>query len=245
MTSSAANPSEAGPAARRIDRALRALRISGRRLVRHNGRWQVRADSQRWPVITLRREDVERLRADGRLAAAEGGGYILAAAAVEEMTAADPEETPRAGPWIYAPAGRRGRPHGFAGLALRAQNGEGPLTLRQASAGLKLIADAEQAGRDPTLTMNWDAGPVDKRRRDGRQPYRTGAARKADTRIRCARDALGEAFALAWSACIEQFPLSRLERRHRLPAHGAAAALAEALEKLAHVYDGSAPRARG
>jgi hypothetical protein len=227
-------------ATQHIQRVLRALRISGRRLVKRNDRWQVRVDGRRWPTIDVPSEEVELLLADGMLVAAGSGGFVLTAAAVEEVTAADPEEAPRAGPWIYATAGRRGAPHGFAGLAFRAERGEGPLTLRQALAGLKLVADAEQAGRDSTITMNWEAGPVDKRRRGGHASRRLRAAQAADRRLRRAREVLGADFTLLWRACVEQVPLSRLSRGHRLSVRAVPAALAAALVRLADFYDGAA-----
>jgi hypothetical protein len=225
-----------------LRRALRALRVSGRRLVQRNGRWEIRADARSRRVAMVKEEAVALLLADGKLAPADGGGHVLTAAAVEEVTASDAEAPPSAGPWILAVAGRRRRAagRGFAGLTQRVLAEDGPLTLRQAAAGLKLIADAEQSGRDSGLTMNWDAGPVDRRRRSGRGPARLRAARQAEQRIRRARARLGEpAFALVWSACIDQVPLSRLEQCYRLPAKGAAGALAGALEKLAEVYDRS------
>jgi hypothetical protein len=188
-------------------------------------------------------QDVAVLLADGKLAPARGGGYVLTAAAVEEVTAADTEAPPSAGPWIFAVAGRSrpGRVRGFAGLARRALTQDGLLTLRQVTAGLKLVADAEQSGRDPGLTMNWDAGPADRQRRSGRGPVRLRAARQSEQRIRRARAALGEpAFALVWSACIEEAPFSYLEQRYRLPPNGGARALAKALERLADLYDGDA-----
>jgi hypothetical protein len=230
----------------RLDRALRALRVSGRRLVQRKGRWEIRADGRSAPVAVIKDQAVALLLADGKLAPAEGGGYVLTAAAVEEVTAADAEAAPSAGPWIFTVAGRprRGASRGFAGLAKRVLAHEGPLTLRQATAGLKLIADAEQSGRDFGLTMNWDARPVDRRRSssssNGKGPARLRAARQAERRIRRARARLGDQkFALLWSACIDQDSLSRLEQCHRLPRHGAAGALAEALELLAAVYDGN------
>jgi hypothetical protein len=224
----------------RIDRILRAMRLSGRRLVCSNGKWRVRADQRRWLAIDVPPEDAQLLLADGKLAPAQGGGYVLTAAAVEEIAAADASEPPCAGPWIHVVTGTRRRTaaRGFRGLAIRAEAGLGPLTRRQAVAGLKLIADAEQAGRNPSLTMNWDAGPADKQRRDGRMPWRMRVVRKADARVRRARETLGDAFGLVWSACVDQLPLARLERRHELPAREGAAALAAALEKLANLYDG-------
>jgi len=91
--------------------------------------------------------------------------------------------------------------------------------------------------------MNWDAGPVDKQRRAGRALVRPPAARKAEQRIRRIGAALGEpTLTFLWSACVEQVPFARLERRLGLRRNSAAQALAAALEKLAEAYDGSGSR---
>lgn len=230
-------------AARRIDRAIRSLRISGRRLMTDRGCWSVRHDGRRRPMAKLLPADVDLLLSDEMIIEAEGGGYILSAAAVEEVTAAEAEApAPRAGSWIYSTANARHTREGgsgFAGLAARAKAGEGPLSVRQAAAGLRLVADVELAGRSGALTMNWDAGPVDKQRRCGRPGGLSRAARAAERRIAAIAAALEKRiFELVWAGCVEQLHLIKLERRFHLKPRSGASALADALEKLAAVYDG-------
>jgi hypothetical protein len=124
-------------------------------------------------------------------------------------------------------------------MAIRAKSGEGPLTLRQATAGLRLIEDAEQASRDPYLTMNWDAAPADKIRRSAGAGGLLRAVRRSQLRIHRLKTALGEpAFALVWSACIQRLPIRVLERRHHLARRAGPGALAEVLERVASAYDG-------
>ena len=232
-------------AERRIDRALRALRVSGRRLMEQGGDWCVRRDGRKRPIAKLTPEDVECLLAQDMLIAAEGGGYVLTAAAVEEVTAAEVETPVEAGPWIFESAGyKRSRTPrssgtGFLYLAELAREGRGPLTLRQAMAGLKFVADVEQAGRDPALSMNWNAVPADKQRRLPKSGGPPRAAREAEKRLRRVRVLLGVAnHALVWNACVEHMYLNELEKRLDLPPRSAGAALAAALETLADVYDG-------
>lgn len=235
---------EAASAERRIDRALRALRVSGRRLMRQGGDWSVRRDGRQRPIARLTPEDVECLLAQGMLAPAEGGGYVLTAAAVEEVTAAEAETPVEAGPWIFETAGRRSARAsriggtGFIHLAEQAREGAGVLTLRQAAAGLKYIADVEQAGRSPGLTMNWHAIPSDRQRRLPKHGAPPRSALEAQRRLRRIRSLLGKRdHSLVWNACVEHMHLNELEERFGLPPRSAGVELAAALETLAEVYE--------
>jgi hypothetical protein len=224
----------------RLARLMRTLSISGRRLVECADGWRVvsRGDRRSPAWLTASADDVDRLRREGRIVSSPAG-YVLAE---ERAPAPAPEAQPAAGPWVFQAAGvmvsNLGGP-GFAGLAMKARRGKGSLTLRQAMAGLRLIEDAEQAGRDPMLTMNWDAVPADKQVRSGGAGGRWSNARRAATRIAKVQAALGEcAFEIAYAACVLRIPLRTIERRFSLPRLGARKALAAALEKAADVYDG-------
>lgn len=191
-------------------------------------------------VLQLTQQEVERLKADKLIVPAASGGYVLAPD--NQVEARDPDAQPAAGPWIFNAAGVAASNlagPGFAGMALRAQLGEGPLTLRQAAAGVRLVEDVEQAARNPSLTMNWDAAPADKTRRSGVSGGRIHPARRAQLRIDKVKSALGEgAFALVYSACIRRLPTRELERRHGLARRAGHKALAAALETVAEIYDG-------
>jgi hypothetical protein len=221
---------------------VRVLGVTGRRLLEHNGGWGVfvRGDRRRRPLMLLQPEDVEKLTADGLIVASPSGGYVLAPDNQVELR--QPDAQPAAGPWLFEAAGIRSARTGggsFARLALQATGGHGPLSLRQAMAGLKLVEDVEQAARVASLTMNWDAAPADKNRRSGAPGGRSRAARAAQVRINDVKAALGEAeFAFVYSACIQREPLRGLERRYDMARKAGVKALGAALEKIAEVYDG-------
>ncbi|MDP3738624.1 MAG: DUF6456 domain-containing protein [Hyphomonadaceae bacterium] len=232
------------PWAQRAARIERVLGVSGRRLVESAEGWVVIAntDKRRRPVLRLAAEEAVRLVADGKVVPARrGGGYVSAAPAVSDGSS---PETPAAGPWLFAAAGigkAQAKGRDFAALALAAFAGNGPLSMRQASAGLKLIEDAEQASRDPALTMNWEAGPVDRQRRSGGAPAGPRAAVAAGRRLMRIRDAMresGPVFPIVWAACVQQAPLLALRRRFDLKKEAVVEALGDALEKLADAYDG-------
>lgn len=230
------------PWAQRVARIERVLGVSGRRLLESAEGWVVLAnmDKRRRPVLRLAADEAARLIADGKVVAARrGGGYVSAAS----RTAECPGDAV-AGPWLFAAAGiskSKSKGRGFAALAVAAFAGNGPLSMRQASAGLKLVEDAEQASRDPGLTMNWDAGAVDKQRRSGGAPVGPRVAMAAGRRLVRVRSAMGEAepaFAIVWAACVQQVSLLALRRRFDLKKGAAGEALGEALERLADAYDG-------
>ena len=226
------------PAPDRLMRARRALKVSGRRLMQlAGGSWAVLADGdrRRRAVVELAAHEGATLLAEGRLVPAEGGGYVLAAGA---PAPAEPEAAP--GPGIFlavgAPRSRQGGA-GFVGLARRAAEAGAVLSLRQVRAGLRLIADAERSLSVPGLTMDWDAVPSSRGRRAGQAGGIAASARAATVRIAKLREAAGDGLALAWAACVEGRPLSRIESRFGLAARSGAAQLAKALEKIARAYD--------
>jgi hypothetical protein len=228
------------PSTCRIRRAMRELRRSGRRLVQHKDGWRVIAPAaERAGSVELAPVDVAVMAAEERLVEAEGGGYVLCAADMVEATCAP--DAPASGPWVFEAAGvarTRAGGAGFEGLTKRARAGEGPLTLRQAAAGVRLVLDAEQSARAQKLTMDWDAVAVDRQRRSGRSGGLALAAREAAARIGHLKLAAGaEGFALAWSACVEAAPVDVIARRLGLSRREVHARLSEALEEIASAYE--------
>jgi hypothetical protein len=226
------------------DTARRALKLSGRRLVRRADGWRVISgmDRRGRSVMQVANDAALGMLAKGELRAAIGGGYVLAPA---EDQAAEP------GLRIFVAAGqpRAGASSGgFVALARRAMEGEGPLSIRQASAGLRLVADAEATGRDRGLSMSWEMQVRDHGRRSGGWAGAPPSAREAMRRLRHVQVRAGEqAFALAHAACVEGRPLAWLEVRFGLPSRGGADALVDALEQVANAYEGratSGPRPR-
>jgi hypothetical protein len=226
------------PAVSDLESLIRVLRVSGRRLVECGGEWRVlpRGDRRRRPLTTVDAADVERLMSE-KLLVATANGYVLS---VDHNNA--PEERPAAGPWIFKAAGitvAKGKWRGFARFAELARHGRGPLSLRQALAGLRLIEDAEIAARDPLLTMNWDAVPADRNTRSSRNGGLQPCARRAARRIERIRAAFGKRdFAIVYAACVERAPLKSLEHRFGLKRLGSREVLPEALETVAEIYDG-------
>jgi hypothetical protein len=224
----------------RVRRALRALQRSGCRLVQRRKDWAVVGASNSAIFATLTQADVAMLVAENLIAPAEGGGHVAAS----EDTDAKPslEIVPRTGQWVFDAVGctsRKPRGLGFAGLASRAHAGEGPLTLRQALAGLRLIEDAEQSLRGERTTMDWSGLVVDGQQRRARDGGLALAARRAKERIARVRADAGEAlFALAWSACVERASIRSLARARGVKGREVQLRLSLALERLAAAYDG-------
>jgi hypothetical protein len=222
---------------------MRELRRSGRRLVERKPDWVVLGgDGAHAAVVAvLAPADVALLAAEGRIVKAASRGYVLCAADMVEATCA-PDAPPATGPWLFEAVGvlrSRIGGAGFEGLAKRAQAGEGPLRLREAAAGVRLIEDAEASARGDRLTMDWDGVAVDRQRRTGRSGGLALAAREAAQRIERLKTVVGEArFALAWEACVEALPLTVIERRRGLERREIHAELSAALEAIAAAYDG-------
>lgn len=221
-----------------VARALRALEISGRRLFRlRDGRWGVMRDSdrRRRPLVTLSAETVERLAAAGKVRPGDAETFVRDAATGQDWALSPPRA-------LFVAAclrrpGRRSGGIGFAGLAMLARDGRGPLSLRHVQAGLRLAADAESAAADPRVTMNWDAGPVTRTRRGGADGGRRGAARLAARRIARVRVLVGEDnWRLAWMLCVDAEPLDVVRRRFAIAQRGLHARVAEAMEALAAGY---------
>jgi hypothetical protein len=222
-------------------RALRALAISGRRLQRMcDGRWGVLTgkDRRRRPIVSLAPEQVERLAKDGAIRPLAEDAFVLADAGAP---VAAPEVALR---WVFVaaaarrPGGRAGGV-GFAGLAMLAREGRGPLSLRQVQAGLRLVRDAERAAADARMTMNWDAGPVTRQKRGGGAGGRRGDAKLAARFLHRLRERLGEwEWRLAWALCVEAESLRTLKRRFSISQRDVQRVLAETLEKLAEGYEG-------
>jgi hypothetical protein len=220
-----------------LARARRALRASGRRLMQlGDGGWAVTigGDRRRRALATLKPGEGRALVDGGEVMPAEGGGYVLVGAEVAT-------DVPMSGPSVFIAAGlhrSRSAGAGFAGLARRAGEGDAALSLRQAQAGLRLIADAERAARTPGLTMDWSATPASRVRRGARGGGWGAAAREAALRIARLKAADARGFALAWAACVDGVSLARLDQRFGLAKRSAAGKLAEALEGIAAGYDG-------
>jgi hypothetical protein len=227
-------------------RVARALGVSGRRmLMLADGRnWGVLqgGDRRRRPVLKVADTLVRTMAGAGRLAPAEGGGWVLAGRIGE----ADCRDGPALSLATLMAAAGAPRSHlrgvGFAGLALKAGRGEGALSLREAAAGRRLIADVEAAMRMPGLTMDWDAAPGDRGGRAAAGAGRGGpggaGAGEALRRLERLEAATGErAFALCRAACVDGTPLAVLEQRFGLVRRSAGRRLSEALEKLADAYE--------
>jgi len=147
-------------------------------------------------------------------------------------------------PWLFEAVGippPSSRGVGFAGLARRAQAGEGPMSLRQALAGLRLIADAEQSLRAERITMDWDGIVADRQRRRGRDGGLSRTARVAAVRLARVKAAAGESdWTTAWAACIERVSVHTLAKRRGVRRRDMRATLCNALESIAAAYDGMA-----
>lgn len=224
-----------------VARALRALAITGRRLFRlSDGRWGVlgHGDRRRRPLATLAAESVEQLARAGKLTPSDEETFVLAGASAAP---AWPPPPPRA-VFLAACARRPGRTNGgvgFAGLAMQARKGRGPLLLRHVQAGLRLVADAERASADPRVTMNWDAGPVTRQRRAGVAGGQTGSALAATRRLRRLRARMDdEAWRIVWALCVDADTLRAVRARFAIAQRDLHARIAEALEKLAAAYEG-------
>lgn len=219
-----------------VERAMRALALSGRRLMRTEAGWTVMTsmDRRRRGRLLLSDAEVEALVEAGRLNAAEAGAYVLADVVVVQA--------PKLEPWAYIVASQRStsRKHGvgFAALAWRARQGDGPLTMRHLRAGLQLITDVEQRETSRGLTMDWDAGPVDRKRRSGTSGGFRGLAVKTSERVRrVKRHMSADAFSLVWALCIEARPLREIRARFGIATRNTESAMAEALEEVAVAYD--------
>ena len=225
-----------------VARAMRALTISGRRLMRgRDGGWGVygTSDRRRRPLAKLDADVVARLASEGHLVDAGAGAFVLAG--LEDERALAPAPPPR---WVFVAAvarksGRRAGGIGFASLAMLAREARGPLSLRHVQAGLRLVRDAERAAADMRLTMNWDAGPVTRQRRSGVSAGPGGDAQLATRELQVLRGSLKEAtWRLVWSLCVDGDSLRAIARRFGIGPRDVHGAVASALEALAGAYDG-------
>lgn len=225
-----------------VARAMRALTISGRRLMRgRDGGWGVygTSDRRRRPLARLDADVVARLASEGHLVDAGAGTFVLAG--LEDEGALAPVPPPR---WVFVAAaarkpGRRTGGIGFASLAMMAREARGPLSLRHVQAGLRLVRDAERAAADMRLTMNWDAGPVTRQRRSSVPVGPGGDAQQATRELQALRSSLKEAtWRLVWSLCVDGDSLRAIARRYGIGPKDVHAAAAQALDALASAYDG-------
>ena len=227
----------AGDRAEYVERAMRALSISGHLLIRLRAPgWGVMrgVDRRLRARFVLEDSEVKRLIAEGRLVAAGKDICTLTDVRVE------PE--PLIEPWAFIAAGRRDITRstgvGFAAMATAARKGQGHLTMRHVQAGLRLIADAERRDTSKGLTMDWDAGPVDRQKRGGTSGGRQGSAAEAARRLRRLRGLMQpNAWALVWAVCIEATSLRGLRARFALSHRTAGKAVAAALEAVALAYE--------
>jgi len=201
-------------------------------------------DRRRRPVLRVADALARAMASGGDLIEAEGGGWVLAEGMAVPAPAPAPGralEAPRAVLSLAAAGAPRSRLRGpgFAGLAIKAERGEGHLTVREAAAGRRLIADAEASLRMPGLSTNWDAVPADRGRAGpaAGAPRGGGALAAARRLERLEADIGGRAWRLCWAACVEGLPLAALERRCGLAKRSAARRLSQALEKLAGAYE--------
>jgi len=223
-----------------VARALRALAITGRRLFRmSDGRWGVlgNGDRRRKPLVMLAADTVEQLAREGKLMPSDEETFVLTGASAAPVW---PPPPPRA-VFLAACARRPGRTNGgigFAGLAMQAREGRGPLSLRHVQAGLRLAADAERAAGDPRLTMNWDAGPVTRQRRAGVAGGQIGSAHAATRLLRRLRAKMDEeTWRMAWGLCVDAETLRTIRSRFSIAQGDLHTRIAEALERLAAAYD--------
>ncbi|HVY88006.1 MAG TPA: DUF6456 domain-containing protein [Hyphomonadaceae bacterium] len=224
---------EADPFEQRLDRIIRTLGFTGRRLVPCEPGWAVLNghDRRRRPLLHATEEEVRALVSRDKLSLQEGGFHVLAGA----EPAPREDRLPIAVLAAHMRKIRTGA--GFLGMVRQARAGRGPLSVREATAGLRLASDAEQARRGEQTTMNWDGVPQDKQRRRGRDGGMAVSAREAERRINRLRLAMGRSFVLAWSACVEGLPLAALRARFDLGRRELGRQLAATLRTLADAYD--------
>lgn len=136
------------------ERALVALRISGRRLVELGpGVWAVLTRDDRCArcLMTVDGDTLARLLRDQKLRHTSNGACVLADGLVVALP-------PSTSAWALIAAGRPRRSRepakGFLGLAVLARRGAGPRSMREVKAGLRLVADAEREYDSAGLTMN-------------------------------------------------------------------------------------------
>lgn len=219
-----------------VENAMRALAISGRQLVRLKAGWGVIRGMDRRVGARFMLDDgeVARLVAQGRLAAAGEDMRVLTDVRTEPPSMIEP--------WAFIAAGRRDVTRatgtGFAALATAARKGQGPLSMRHVQAGLRLIADAERRDTSKGLTMDWDAGPVDRQRRSGVAGGFRGSAAEAARRLRRVKALAPEdAWKMAWAVCVDAVSLRSLQTRFGLGQREVRPAVAAALEAIALAYD--------
>ena len=219
-----------------VERVLRALRITGRRLVKVAVGWSVQGggDRRRKARLVLEDAEVVRLAEEGKLLIAGEDVFVLAGVNVEPH--------PPVQPWVFITAGMRRTARyagiGFMALALRARKGEGPLTMRHVQAGLRMIADVERRETSRGLTMDWDAGPVDRQRRGGGAGGLRGSSAQAQRRLRRVKALAGaEAWSVAWAVCIEGASLRGVQARFALLQRDVGKTVAAALEAVALAYE--------
>ncbi|RZJ46945.1 MAG: hypothetical protein EON87_02675 [Brevundimonas sp.] len=212
------------------------MSMSGRRLVRTRAGWSVlmSADRRRRGRMLLQDAEVATLVESGRLRETERGMYVVADVVVQARPVIEP--------WAFMVAARRDasrqRGRGFSALAWRARHGDGPLTMRHVEAGLRLITDVEQRENSRGLTMDWDAGPVDRQRRSGTSGGFRGIAAKASERVRRVKRHMSvDGFNLVWALCVEALPLRAIGARFGISRRSIEAVIAEALEEIALAYD--------
>jgi hypothetical protein len=228
---------EAGEArTEHVARVLRALRISGRRLVKRGERWGVigGVDRRRKSRLPLEREEVQQLARESAIVALDAETYVLGGVTVTEPLDVEPWAFVAAG--VRQASGQRG--FGFAALALQARKGVGRLTLRHVQAGLRLISDAESSANADRVTMDWDAGLVDRQARSGRTGGLRGIAIDAARRLQRARAMTDPVqWSIAWALCVDGQPLRAVRRRFGLGQKIAGVAFAAAMEALANAYE--------
>lgn len=224
------------------ERVVRALRISGRRLVQTgNEMWAVLGgmDRRMRPVLRVDGETVMRLVAAGDIVSAGEQVWVLR----PDMAAPVQPSVQPVAQWVFTAtgarrAGERMRGFGFVGMARRAREGGGPISLRHAQAGLRLIADAERAAADARLTMDWSAGPTTKRRRGASGGGRAGDALAAAQALRQVRRRMGEdVWRMVWALCVDGETLNAMMQRFAVTQKLIKARIADALETLAAAYE--------
>ncbi len=215
-----------------VERVLRALRMSGRMLVKTGERWSVMTggDRRRRVRLPLTHEEVEMLALDGVIIAVDADAYVPFGLSSEPLEHVEPSVFIAAGMRQHA----RRQGFGFAALALRARREEGALTMRHIQAGLQLIADAEQRHNADQATMNRDALRASQRRPDGRRGLASDAARRL-RRVKVLTDPLH--WSMAWMLCVEGASLRAARMRFGLRPRSACAAFTAALEAVASAYE--------
>lgn len=129
---------------------------------------------------------------------------------------------------------------GFLRLAMLAQRGEGPLTIRQVSAAMCFLRDVENQQARSGLIMNWDDIGNVRQKHQRSQSFSEVYARQSQSegRIYALITILSEQdFSILCAACVSQLSLEAIELKFELGKRQAGKVLAKVLRSVANAYD--------